>query len=87
MFPDPYRAPSFKIQLLIDRFVAFSVGEELRSPPISITLGKCPMLWTGVPEAPIDEDSRLVLREDQVGPGSHTFNRAHIDSEAIAHSM
>ena len=66
MFPHPDHVPPGCAQYLTGVGVPSGSCGQLHSPPVFVDPGTRAVLGASVPEAPVDEDSQLLLRERNV---------------------
>lgn len=70
MFPEAEHSPSGIAQKVVCLAIALDVPLQLRQPIVGVALGQARMLWTPVPEAAVDEDRNLPLREHNIRSAS-----------------
>jgi len=66
VLPEPQDGPADFVQCLVVATVTSDVAVELGLPPRAVGLRVRSVLWTPMPEAPVDEDRQPVSRECDV---------------------
>lgn len=84
VFPDVDRDPPDRDEFVVDPLVPRAIGVHLRRPPVRVVLGSDVVLWTSMPETPVDEHSDLRTREHDVGcPGKTSQRNPEAQASAV----
>ena len=74
MLPNSDDLPARGGKAFIDKSISSRVALQLRHPIVGVATRQVPMLCTAVPEASIDKNRDLLLREDDIGPDVEPVN-------------
>lgn len=82
MLPESEDGPPPGTKLGTGVQIAGTISLDLVSPPVRVRLGRDVVLRASVPEAPIEKDCHLRLREDQIGSAVQINGGPSIDAVA-----
>lgn len=87
MLPNPHDLPPQVGQFPIGILIACAVRLDLRSPPLTVPLGRCPVDGAPMPKAPVEEDGDPRSGQDDVDGPDRVRDQPAVKPEAQTQPM
>jgi hypothetical protein len=87
VLPYPHRSPPGLGEVAIGVDISHPISADLLGPVPAVNLRHRPVIWTGVPETPINKDGDPGPRKDDVGLASKRRQGSTVNVVAHAHTV